>query len=137
MSGREVAAQPAQRSAAMEARREFLRKVGGAAGVLVLGWPALASAEEKTPKAEEKKAPEPKLAEVCKTCPKSDTDECPGPENCPRVKHAEPAGNVVLCPKCGEQKGGAKCCKPEGRQKCAKCGCFAGSPGCQKACCTK
>lgn len=37
-----------------------------------------------------------------------------------------------ICPKCGEYKGTAKCCKTEGRVKCGKCGLLKGSPGCCK-----
>ena len=39
---------------------------------------------------------------------------------------------VVLCQKCGEIKGGDKCCKLEGRTKCEKCGLLKGSVGCCK-----
>ena len=37
-----------------------------------------------------------------------------------------------LCDKRGEIKESEKCCKPEGRIKCEKCGLFKGSPGCCK-----
>lgn len=43
---------------------------------------------------------------------------------------------VELCAKCGEVKGGDKCCK-EGVAKCPKCGLDAGSPGCKAKCCAK
>ena len=36
-----------------------------------------------------------------------------------------------LCPKCGQVKGSAKCCKP-GATICKKCGKVKGSPGCCK-----
>jgi YHS domain-containing protein len=39
---------------------------------------------------------------------------------------------AVLCHKCGEFKGEAKCCKKEGRNKCGKCNLLKGSPGCCK-----
>ena len=53
------------------------------------------------------------------------------------VKQLEDAGITLekmpaLCPKCGEIKGSAKCCKLEGRGTCPKCGLFKGSPGCCK-----
>ena len=38
-------------------------------------------------------------------------------------------GKCLLCAKCGEVKGSAKCCK-EGIAKCTKCGLHKGSPGC-------
>ena len=43
---------------------------------------------------------------------------------------------VELCGKCGEAKGGDKCCK-DGAAKCEKCGLNAGSPGCKAKCCAK
>ena len=38
----------------------------------------------------------------------------------------------ALCVECGEIQGTAKCCKPEGRTKCAGCELFKGSPACCK-----
>lgn len=38
-----------------------------------------------------------------------------------------------ICAKCGEIKGGAKCCQP-GAEKCPMCGLDKGSPGCKAKC---
>ena len=44
------------------------------------------------------------------------------------------AVQAATCPKCGELKGGDKCCKPD-MVKCDKCGLDKGSPGCKAKCC--
>ena len=46
-------------------------------------------------------------------------------------KHASET-YASLCNKCGEAKGGAACCRDEGREKCSQCGLLKGSPGCCK-----
>ncbi len=40
--------------------------------------------------------------------------------------------SVKICGSCGELKGDAKCCKPEGRKACGGCGLFKGAVGCCK-----
>ena len=92
----------------------------GVMGWLALTAGALAGAEEP------KKEPE-----VCKTCPKKGTEQCPGPEDCDHVKNAAKAN---LCAKCGEVKGCEKCCKAEGREICKKCGMFLNSTACKTSC---
>ena len=49
------------------------------------------------------------------------------PAGCP--PSGKKPGTCVLCYKCGQVKGSAKCCKA-GAQKCTKCGLDKGSPGC-------
>lgn len=44
-------------------------------------------------------------------------------------KAGEMCETAALCPKCGQIKGSAACCKPDA-VTCAKCGMTKGSPGC-------
>ncbi len=48
---------------------------------------------------------------------------------CPPKTAAKKPGTCVLCWKCGQVKGSAKCCQP-GAAKCSRCGLHKGSPGC-------
>lgn len=48
------------------------------------------------------------------------------------AKNGEKPLKLEICPKCGEYKGTAKCCKGD-VAKCPKCGMHKGSPGCCKA----
>ena len=53
-------------------------------------------------------------------------------------KEVKKCTECAICLKCGELKGGEKCCKTEGREKCEKCGLLKGSIGCckiPKECC--
>lgn len=46
---------------------------------------------------------------------------------CKDLKPPPGKQELTLCPKCGEIKGTAKCCKP-GAKKCLKCGLNKGIP---------
>ncbi len=48
-----------------------------------------------------------------------------------KAKGEKPELRLVVCPKCGEIKGTAKCCKPDAK-KCPECGLNKGSIGCCK-----
>jgi len=54
---------------------------------------------------------------------------CKGKTSSKPKTPAKKPGTCVLCWKCGQVKGSAKCCKP-GAAKCSKCGLHKGSPGC-------
>ncbi len=59
------------------------------------------------------------------------SDATPTCEKCADTNASTPSGVKALCSKCGEVKGGKKCCKPAAA-KCGECGLNKGSPACCK-----
>ncbi|MHC4506304.1 MAG: hypothetical protein ACYTFI_23665, partial [Planctomycetota bacterium] len=92
-------------------RRDFLMAAGVAPAAMLAGCGGKKPGAARQPEPEPGK-PEPTVAKpVAKPAP------------------AKQPGTVVLCYKCGQIKGSAKCCKA-GAPKCSRCGLHAGSPGC-------
>ncbi|HPG01402.1 MAG TPA: hypothetical protein PLE77_15210 [Kiritimatiellia bacterium] len=76
----------------------------------------------------------------CKTTDQKTSGKCPmgkASASCDKASKGcckmQKGQAEMICPKCGEVCGSAKCCK-DGAVKCSKCGLDAGSPGCKAAC---
>ena len=99
-----------ERGRRMMRRRDFLKAAGAAPLALLVGC------QDKTSTRPEPSTSKPAAKEPCEPKPEKKTA-------------AKKPGTCVLCYKCGQVKGSAKCCKP-GAAKCPRCGLHAGSPGC-------